>query len=59
MNGPIEKLQFVVFKPLSYCLEETRGFDVEASFARRPVSSFIKTGDITKEFYEKSIQFMD
>ena len=28
--------QFVIFKPLSYCFEETTGFDVQASFASRP-----------------------
>ena len=28
--------QFVIFKPLSYCFEETLGFDVKASFASRP-----------------------
>ena len=42
--------QFVIFKPLNYCCEETIGFDVKASFARRPVSHLIKPGDITKEF---------
>ena len=42
--------QFVIFKPLSYCFEETIGFDVKASFARRPVSRLIKPSDITKEF---------
>ena len=47
-------IQFVIFKPLSYCFEETIGFDVKASFASRPVSRLIscynKPGDITKEF---------
>ena len=42
--------QFVIFKPLSYCFEETIGFDVKASFASRPVSCLIrlynKPGDI-------------
>ena len=42
--------QFVVFKPLSYCFEETVGFDVKAKFARPPVSRLIKPRDITKEF---------
>ena len=48
----MEKLliQFAIFKPLSYCREETIGFDVENSFARRQVSRLIKPGDITKEF---------
>ena len=29
---------FVVLKPLSYCFEETKGFEVKAWFASRPVS---------------------
>ena len=29
--------QVVVFKPLSYCLEEAVGFDLKTSFARPPV----------------------
>ena len=53
--------QFVIFKLLSYCLEETKGFDVKASFARCPVSRLIgwskKSVYITKEFWEKAIQF--
>ena len=34
--------QFVIFKPLSYCFEETIGFDVNASFASRPLSLLIR-----------------
>ena len=34
--------QFVIFKPLSYCFEETIGFDVKASFASRPRSRLIR-----------------
>ena len=34
--------QFVMFKSLSYCLEETVGFDVKVSFARPPVSRLIR-----------------
>ena len=53
--------QFVIFKPLSYCFEKTIGFDVKASFAICPLSRLIrrynKPGDITKEFWEKAIQF--
>ena len=30
-----KKVQFVIFKPLSYCFKETIGFDVKASFASR------------------------
>ena len=40
----------LIFKPISYCFEETKGFGVKASFARRPLSHLIKPGDITKEF---------
>ena len=54
--------QFVIFKSINYCFEETIGFDVKASFASRPVSRlirwYIKPGDITKEFWEKAIQFL-
>ena len=50
-------VQLVVFKPISYCLEETIGFDKQISFARPPVLPLIKSGDITKEFPEKTIQF--
>ena len=49
--------QFVIFKPLSYCFKETVGFDVKATFARRPVSGLIKPGDITKKCKKKVIQF--
>ena len=53
--------QLVIFKPLSYCFEEAIGFDVKASSASRPVSRLIrwynKPGNITKEFWEKAIQF--
>ena len=42
--------QSVIFKSLSYCFEETIGFDIKASFARSPVSRLIKPGDTTKEF---------
>ena len=33
---------FVIFKPLSYCFEETIGYDVKASFASRPLSRLIR-----------------
>ena len=33
--------QFAILKQLSYCFEETIGFDVKASFASRPVSHLI------------------
>ena len=39
--GKISLYQFVTFKPLSYCFEETIEFDVKASFASRPVSCLI------------------
>ena len=35
-------IQFAIFKSLSYCLKETIGFDVKASFADRPVSRLIR-----------------
>ena len=34
--------QFVIFKPISYCFEEAKGFDVKASFASRPESRLIR-----------------
>ena len=37
-----KSFQFVIFKPISYCFEETIGFDVETSFASRPVSRLIR-----------------
>ena len=47
----------MIFKPF----KETIGFDVKASFASRPVSrlirSYNKPDKITKEFWEKAIQF--
>ena len=55
-----QNLQFVTFKPLSYCFQETKGFNVKVSFASRSVLRLIrwcnKPGDITKEFWEKVIQ---
>ena len=47
----------MIFKPF----KETIGFDVKASFASPPVSRLIrwynKPDEITKEFWEKAIQF--
>ena len=34
-------IQSAIFKPLSYCFEETIGFDSKASSASRPVSLLI------------------
>ena len=49
---------YVTFRDV---FEETIGFNVKASFASRPVSRLIrwynKPDDITKEFWEKVIQF--
>lgn len=42
--------QFVNFKPLSHCFEETVGFDIITLFTRRLVSDLIKPGHITKRF---------
>ena len=59
--APDVHIQFVIFKPLSYCFKETVGFDAKASFGNRPLSRLIrwcnKPGDITKEFWEKAIHF--
>ena len=53
--------QFAIFKPLSFCFEETIGFEERTSFASRRVSLLIwwytKPGYITKELWEKVIQF--
>ena len=46
----LKKILSVILKPLSYCFEETIGYDIKGSFASRPVSRLIKPGDITKEF---------
>ena len=49
----LEKLKYIflkIFRLLSYCVEETIGFDVKASFVSRPVSRQVKRGDIKKEF---------
>ena len=42
--------QFVVFKLVSYCFEETIGHDTKALFTRPLLSHIIKPGDKTKEF---------
>ena len=61
LEGHRGLIQFVIFKPLSYCFEEAIGFDLKASFASRPmlrlISWYSKPGDITKEYWEKAIQF--
>ena len=41
---------FVIFRLLSYCVEEAIVFDVNASFVSRPMSRLVELGDITKEF---------
>ena len=41
-NKVIITIQFVIFKPLSYCFKETIGFDVKASFTSRPMSRLIR-----------------
>ena len=55
------QIQFVIFKLLSYCFQETTEFDVKVSFASRPVSRLIrwynKPVGMTKKFWEKAIQF--
>ena len=42
LQGGKSAIQFVIFKPLSYYFEETKGFDVKASFASHPVSYLIR-----------------
>ena len=49
--------RWLTWDPDNISFEETIGFSVKASFARRPVSRPIKPGEITKEFQEKTIQF--
>ena len=51
--------QFVIFKLLSYCFQETIGFDVKVWFQSRPVlrliSRYNKPSDIKKGIWEKTI----
>ena len=60
-NSVLLQIQFLIFKPRSHCFEETIEFDVKVSFASHPMSRLIrwynKPGDITKEFWQKVIQF--
>ena len=42
MKIKILPTEFVILKSLSYCFEETIGFDVTTSFASRPVSRLIR-----------------
>ena len=51
-NSKELKNQFVIFKPLSYCFEETTGFDANTSFTSRPVSRLIRW--YNKRIFEKS-----
>ena len=50
--------QFVIFKPLNYCFEETIGFYLKASFASLPLSRLIrwynKPGHIIKKLLDKA-----
>ena len=41
-DSAYDTIQFVIFKPLSYCREKTIGFDVNASFASRPESRLMR-----------------
>ena len=41
-NTVLIRNQFVIFKPLNYCFEETTGFDVKASFVSRPMPRLIR-----------------
>ena len=53
-------IEFVIFKPQSYCFRQTIVFDIKTSYASRPLSRLIrlykKRIDITKKFWEKTIQ---
>ena len=54
-RGAKKIVQFVIFKPLNYCFEETIEYDVKASFESRPESRLIRwynePDGITKEFW--------
>ena len=58
-NLTISFYQFVIFKLLSYCFEETIRFDVKASFASHPVSRIVrwynKPGDMKKGFEDLAV----
>ena len=41
-RGAKKIVQFVIFKPLNYCFEETIEYDVKASFESRPESRLIR-----------------
>ena len=41
MVNCLKHYEFVIFKPLSHCFEETIGFGVKASFISRPTSRLI------------------
>ena len=49
-NRSVSVYHFVIFKTLRYYFEETKGFQVQALFAKGPLSRLIKLGDKTKEF---------
>ena len=42
VSAALPWIQFVIFKPLSYCFEETIEFDVKGSFVSRPESRLIR-----------------
>ena len=59
--------QFIIFKSLSYCFEETIGFDVKASFASRPASRLnrwynkqvIQQKNFDKRLFSSTGRFID
>ena len=53
LNRSVLVYQFEIFKPLSYCFQETTGFEVKALFARGLVSRLIKSGDKTKKIRKR------
>ena len=61
------QIQFVIFKPLSYCFKETIWFEVKASLASRPMSRLIswynnqviKQKNFDKRLFSSTGLFMD
>ena len=51
--------QFVIFKPLSYCFEETIGFNVKALFVRGLSKQVIKQNNFKKRPFSSMRRFMD
>ena len=62
-HGDVERTRkfkiqfFVIFRPLSFCVEKATGFDVKVSFVVRPVSHLAKPGD--KNFKKRPLVSQD